>query len=61
MLHGHTLYIECLCFDVLVHNLVSSKSTVDLNKAKGMLLFYKSWSTAQKVGKRLDIRWFDEL
>lgn len=34
-----TLYIDCLCFDVLVHKLASSKTTVDLNKAKGMLLF----------------------
>lgn len=38
-LHSHTLYIVCLCFDVLVHKLASSKTTVDLNKAKGMLLF----------------------
>lgn len=38
-LHGHTLYIDCLCFDMLVHNVASSKTTVDSNKAKGMLLF----------------------
>lgn len=39
MLHGYTLYIDCLCFDMLVHKLASSKTTVDINKAKGMLLF----------------------
>ena len=33
------LFIDRLCFDVFVHNLASSKATVDLNKAKGMLLF----------------------
>lgn len=39
LLHSHTLYIDCLCLDMLVHKLASSKTTVDLNKAKGMLLF----------------------
>ena len=39
MLRSHTLYIDCLCFDMSVHKLASSKTTVDLNKAKGMLLF----------------------
>lgn len=39
MLHSHMLYINCLCFDSLVHNIASSKTTVDLNKEKGMLLF----------------------
>lgn len=39
MLHSCTLYINCLCFDVFVHKLASSKTTVDLNKTKGMLLF----------------------
>lgn len=41
MPHSHMLYSDYLCFDVLVHKLASSKTTVDLNKAKGMLLFYK--------------------
>lgn len=36
-----TLCSDCLCFDLLVHKLASSKTTVDLNKAKGMLLFHK--------------------
>lgn len=39
MLHSHSLWIDHLCFDMLVHNLASPKTTVDLNKAKGMLLF----------------------
>lgn len=30
----------CLCFDMLVHKPVSSKTTVDLNRAKGMLLLF---------------------
>lgn len=38
-LRSHTLYIDWLCFDALVHTLASSKTTVDLNKVKGMLLF----------------------
>lgn len=39
MLLIQILYIDCLCSDMLVHNIASSKTTVDLKKAKGMLLF----------------------
>lgn len=39
LLHSHMLYIDCLSVDVLVHNLTSSRTTVDLNEARGMLLF----------------------
>lgn len=50
-----------MCFDVLVHKLTSSKTTVDLNKAKGMLLFNSVLVELEhKRGRRLD-RWLIEL
>lgn len=50
MLHSHMLYIDCLSFDVLVHNLTSSKTTVDLNEAKGMLLFKSVLAELEQSG-----------
>lgn len=64
MLHSHTLYIDCLCFDVLVHNLTSSKTTVDLNEAKGMLLFKSVLAELEQSGgggRKFGQKWLDEL
>lgn len=44
------MYIDCLSFDVLVHNFTSSKTTVDLNEAKGMLLFKSVLAKLEQSG-----------